>query len=89
MDVLIIEDAKPLALLLTDYLKKLGYRKIHCCENGASGLQKFQELVESGIVPVVFLDYYLPDLDALVVMKQIFEIHPGTEVMDLCYILID
>ena len=81
MDVLIIEDAKPLAFLLTKYLKKLGYRKIHCCENGTLGLQKFQELVESNIVPVVFLDYYLPDLDAPVVLKKILEIHPGTEVI--------
>jgi len=81
MDVLIIEDAKPLALLLTMYLKKLGYRKIHCCENGTLGLQKFQELVESNIVPVVFLDYYLPDLDAPVVLKKILKIHPDTEVI--------
>jgi len=81
MDVLIIEDAKPLALLLTKYLKKLGYRKIHCCENGTLGLQKFLELVESNIVPVVFLDYYLPDLDAPVVLKQILKIHPDTEVI--------
>ena len=81
MDVLIIEDAKPLALLLTEYLKKLGYRKIHCCENGTLGLRKFQELVESNNVPIVFLDYYLPDLDAPVVLKRILKIHPGTEVI--------
>ena len=80
-DVLIIEDAKPLAVLLSKYLKKLGYRKIHYCKNGTLGIWKFQELVESNNVPVVFLDYYLPDIDALQVLKQIFEIHPGTEVI--------
>jgi len=80
-DVLIIEDAKPLAVLLTKYLKKLGYRKIHYCKSGTLGIWKFQELVESNNVPVVFLDYYLPDVDAVQVLKQIFEIHPGTDVI--------
>ncbi len=80
-DILIIEDAKPLSLLLGEYLKKLGYQKIHSCENGTLGIQKFQELVKSNNMPVVFLDYYLPDITALRVLKQIFEIHPSTEVI--------
>ena len=32
-------------------------------------------------MPIVFLDYYLPDLDAPVVLKRILKIHPGTEVI--------
>ena len=80
-DILIIEDAKPLSLLLGEYLKKLGYQKIHSCENGTLGIRKFQELVKSNNVPVVFLDYYLPDITALLVLKKIFEIHPSTKVI--------
>jgi len=80
-DILIIEDAEPASILLSEYLKKLGYQKIHYCKNGTLGIQKFQELVESNNVPVVFLDYYLPDITALLVLKQILEIHPHTDVI--------
>jgi len=80
-DILIIEDAEPAAILLSEHLKKLGYQKIHHCKNGTLGIQKFQELVESNNVPVVFLDYYLPDITALLVLKQILEIHPHTDVI--------
>ena len=80
-DILIIEDAEPLAIQLGKYLKKLGYKKIHYCKNGTLGIRKFQELVESNNVPVVFLDYFLPDITALLVLKQILEIHPSTNVI--------
>jgi len=80
-DILIIEDALPLSILLGEYLKKLGYQKIHHCENGTLGIQKFQELIKSNNVPVVFLDYFLPDVDARYVLKQILEIHPSTDVI--------
>jgi len=80
-DVLIIEDTKPASILLSEYLKKLGYQKIHYCKNGTLGIRKFQELVKSNNVPVVFLDYYLPDITALLVLKQILEIHPSTDVI--------
>ena len=80
-DVLIIEDAEPRSILLGEYLKKLGYQKIHYCKNGTLGIRKFQELVKSNNVPIVFLDYYLPDITALLVLKQIFEIHPSTDVI--------
>jgi len=80
-NILIIEDAEPAAIRLSEHLKKLGYQKIHYCENGTLGIQKFQELVKSNNVPVVFLDYYLPDITALLVLKQILEIHPHTDVI--------
>ena len=80
-NILIIEDAEPAAILLSEHLKKLGYQKIHYCENGTLGIQKFQELVKSNNVPVVLLDYYLPDITALLVLKQILEIHPHTDVI--------
>ena len=80
-DILIIEDAIPLSFLLGEYLKKLGYQKIHHCKNGTLGIQKFQELVKSGKVPVVFLDHYLPDITSLSVLKEILKIHPGTYVI--------
>jgi len=80
-DILIIEDAEPLAILLGKYLKKLGYQKIHYSNNGTLGIRKFHELVESNNMPVVFLDFYLPDITALLVLKQILKIHPRTDVI--------
>jgi len=32
-------------------------------------------------VPFVFLDYHLPDITALTVLKQILDTHPSTEVI--------
>ena len=80
-DILIIEDAIPLSILLGEYLKKLGYQRIHHCKNGTLGIQKFQELVKSNIMSVVFLDHYLPDITSLQVLKQILEIYPSTDVI--------
>jgi len=43
-DVLIIEDSKATAGLLSDYLKQLNYKEIHICNDGKSGVKKFFEL---------------------------------------------
>ena len=80
-DILIIEDSVAAGKLLGIFLKELGYQKIHYCEDGTSGIQKFQELIKSHNVPFVFLDYHLPDITALKVLKQILKTHPSTEVI--------
>jgi len=80
-DILIIEDAIPLSILLKEYLEQLGYQKIHRCKNGTLGIQKFQELVKSDNTPIVFLDFYLPDITALSVLGQILMIHPLTKII--------
>ena len=80
-DILIIEDSVAAAKLLGIFLKELGYQKIHYCETGTSGIQKFQELIKSDNVPFVFLDYHLPDITALTVLKQILDTHPSTDVI--------
>jgi len=80
-NILIIEDSVASAKLLGIFLKELDYQKIHYCETGTSGIQKFQELIKSHNVPFVFLDYHLPDITALIVLKQILKIHPSTDVI--------
>ena len=77
-DILVIEDAEPLSIILGEYLKKLGYQKIHYCKNGTLGIQKFRELIKLNNVPIVFLDSQLSDTSALSVLKQIVGIHPHT-----------
>ena len=80
-DILIIEDAIPVSILLKEYLEILGYQKIHLCKNGTLGIQKFQKLVKSDNLPIVFLDDHLPDIPALLVLKQILTIHPQTKII--------
>ena len=39
------------------------------------------ELSNSDKLPLVFLDYYLPDIDAISVFDQIHEIQPETKII--------
>ena len=80
-DILIIEDSLAVATLLQDFLKKLGYESIHICENGRSGIQVFDEIVKSGKLPVVLLDYSLPDMNGDDVMSEIFRIRPDAKII--------
>ena len=79
--ILIIEDSLAVSTLIQDFLKKLGYQDIHICDNGRIGLQVFEELVKSNRVPVVLLDYSLVDMNADMVMSEIFAIRPDTKII--------
>jgi len=80
-DILIIEDNEPTALLLSDYLKQLNYKDIHICNDGKSGINKFLELSNSNRSPLVFLDYYLPDMEMVSVFKELIMIQPKTRII--------
>lgn len=80
-DILIIEDSPSTTHLLTEFLNNLGYQNIHSCETGQSGIDVFKELVRSNKIPIVFLDYQLPDMNALAVMTQIIIEFSGTKVI--------
>jgi CheY-like chemotaxis protein len=62
LDVLVIEDSPAVGMLLKEFLNKLGFEKIHHCQNGKTGIESFKGLVDSGKTPLVFLDYNLPDM---------------------------
>ena len=81
MDVLIIEDSEATASLLSDYLKQLNYKEIHICKDGKSGIKKFLELSSSNRLPLVFLDYYLPDMDAVSVFEELIKAQPKTKII--------
>ena len=81
MDVLIIEDSKATASLLSDYLRQLDYKRIHICNDGEGGINKFLELSSSNRSPLVFLDYYLPDMDAGSVFKKLIEAQPKAKII--------
>lgn len=80
-NILIIEDSLAVSTLIRDFLKKLGYQDIHICDNGRTGMQVFEELVKSNRTPVVLLDYSLLDMNADMVMSEIFAIRPDTKVI--------
>ena len=81
MDVLIIEDSEATASLISDYLKQLNYKEIHICKDGKAGIKKFLELSSSNRLPMVFLDYFLPDMDAVSVFEELIKAQPRTRII--------
>ena len=80
-DILIIEDNEVAAETPDYFLKKLGYQNIYACKDGKSGINKFFELSSSNSPPLVFLDYYLPDIDVISVFDQILKSQPETKII--------
>ncbi|TBR22548.1 MAG: response regulator, partial [Candidatus Nitrosotenuis sp.] len=80
-EVLIIEDSPAVGILLKDFLNKLGFKKIHSCQNGKAGIEAFKEITTKGMVPLVFLDYNLPDMNALSIMTQLLSVRPDVKVI--------
>jgi DNA-binding NarL/FixJ family response regulator/predicted RNA-binding Zn-ribbon protein involved in translation (DUF1610 family) len=80
-DVLVIEDSPAVGILLKEFLNKLGFKKIHHCQNGKTGIESFKGLVESGKVPLVFLDYNLPDMTGYSIMTQMLTMRPDTKII--------
>jgi len=81
MEVLIIEDSAATAGVISDYLKLLNYKEIHTCKDGKTGINKFLELSSSNRSPLVFLDYFLPDMDAVAVFKELTKDHPKAKII--------
>lgn len=67
MSILLIEDDKGLAELLTEFLSLSGYSVIHCAD-GETGLQT---ALTAADVELVLLDVMLPKLNGLDVLKGI------------------
>ena len=80
-NILIIEDSLAVGTLIQDFLKRLNYNNIKICNTGRSGIQVFEELVNSGKIPVVILDYSLPDMNADDIMSEIFRIRPDAKII--------
>lgn len=70
--VLIIEDSPAVTMMLTKYIQKIGFTKILTVDNGEDAVEKFSELLNLGILPLVFLDYELPDMCAIDIAPMLF-----------------
>ena len=79
--VLIIEDSLAVGMLLSEFLKKLGYTDIHSATTGQEGVSLFKKTIEAGYNPLIFLDYNLPDCTANSVMSRILTIKPYTKII--------
>jgi response regulator of citrate/malate metabolism len=80
-EVLIIEDSLATSILITEFLRKLGYDSIHACNTGKAGIQLFSDLVNKGKIPIILLDFHLPDMSAKEVMSNIFTIKPDAKII--------
>jgi len=79
--VLIIEDSLAVSTLLHEFLKKLGYNDVSICDKGRSGIQAFDDSVKAGKMPVILLDYNLPDMNGGDIMFEIFRIRPDAKII--------
>jgi len=80
--ILIIDDSEAILLLIEEFLKKMEYHEIHKAKNGNDGIEQFKEIVKnSDKVPIVLLDYNLPDMNAFSVFSQLIKLKPTTKVV--------
>jgi DNA-binding NtrC family response regulator len=76
MSILVVEDEESQRTLLEGLLVKEGYRAA-AAGDGKTAL----DLVREGTFEVVLLDYRLPDMDGLTILKKIKEMNPEIEVI--------
>lgn len=80
-EVLIIEDSPAVGILLKEFLGKLGFKKMYHYQNGKAGMESFRDIINRGEVPLVFLDYNLPDMNAFSIMSQMLNVRPDVKVI--------
>ncbi|MEN8143040.1 MAG: response regulator, partial [Thermodesulfobacteriota bacterium] len=76
--VLIIEDSEDLRFVITDLVKKAGY-KVFAAETGEGGLG----VLESQLIDLVFLDIGLPDANGIELIGPIHDLSPETDIIML------
>ncbi|MFQ5498002.1 MAG: response regulator [Nitrosopumilus sp.] len=79
--VLIMEDSKAVRIMLSQYIENIGFTKIIESETGKEGIEKFNELVDMDIIPLVFLGYHLPDMSAAEIIPIILSKMPSTKII--------
>jgi response regulator RpfG family c-di-GMP phosphodiesterase len=80
--ILIIEDSPAISVRIKEILETIGYQKIYTANDGATGISTFKEIIgKNGSLPVVFLDYLLPDMHGRAVLSQILKLNPKVKVV--------
>lgn len=69
-------------MMLSQYMKKMGFTKIVASETGKDGIKQFSELIDVvGLVPIVFLDFQLEDMAASEIAPILFSKAPEVKII--------
>jgi len=75
--ILVVDDDPASVAFLTEFLKQIGFSEVVTAANGKEALQ----CVEKSPPRLVLLDYRLPDLDGIEVLRRIKAQHPALPVI--------
>jgi two-component system chemotaxis response regulator CheY len=76
-NILIVDDAAFMRMMIKDILTKNGYIVVGEAENGAVALDKFQELNPD----LVIMDITMPEVDGIQAVKEIRKIDPNAKII--------
>ena len=77
IQILLVDDDPHIRSLGQELLQKLGY-KVETAENGEEVLEKFYQ---GRPLDLVILDYHLPGMSGLEVIRKLKKLYPGAEVL--------
>lgn len=76
-NILICDDAAFMRMMIKDILTKNGYNVVGEAENGAKGVEKYNELKPD----LVLMDITMPELDGIQALKKIKEMDSSATVI--------
>jgi len=76
-NILIVDDAAFMRMMIKDILSKNGYTVAGEAENGAKAVEKYNELKPD----LVLMDITMPDKDGIQALKEIKSADPGAKVI--------
>lgn len=76
-NILICDDAAFMRMMIKDILTKNGYNVVGEAENGAKGIEKYNELHPD----LVLMDITMPEMDGIAALKGIKQIDPNAHVI--------
>lgn len=76
-EILIVDDAAFMRMMIKDILSKNGYQVVGEAENGQKAVKKYQELKPD----IVTMDITMPELDGIGAVKEIKKIDPNARIL--------
>ncbi|MBP7175811.1 MAG: response regulator [Thermoclostridium sp.] len=76
-NILIVDDAAFMRMMIKDILSKNGYTVIGEAENGSKAIEKFKELAPD----LVIMDITMPEMDGIQAVRQIKGLSPDAKII--------
>ena len=76
-NVLIVDDAAFMRMMIKDILTKNGYNVVGEAENGARAVEKYNELKPD----LVLMDITMPEMDGISAVKEIKKVDPNAKIV--------